>query len=224
LLQQPDSDHASRIILEPEFHPFFVDRLVSFLYTSDYTSRAKTQGVVPALPNHTALPTGTISATWYDIPCIGETSCHVRMYGLAESLDYPALKTCAYGKLVHAFLDTPTGKKAADRVKELVDLAFETDAAKRLCADGEGVLKDLAVVAALGFERESRHHAARSDFEKITVGGEYDGFRLWCKAVKERDGALIKNRDMVENHPGENKKRKKQRQFKEEDKEIEEDN
>ncbi|KAJ4301088.1 hypothetical protein N0V90_003178 [Kalmusia sp. IMI 367209] len=171
------------------YHPLFVDRLVSFLYTSDYS--IDDNAIVSTLYHHTALPGGS-TPTYFEFP-LSPTQFHVCMYGMAELLDYAALKTCAHTKLVQSFV---FNTKDAQRVKQLVEVAFEpAESPKRFCTDADGALKELAIVAVLVHEKVYWGNGEKNRFRdavaKDIISAAYNDFGAWYKRIKDGNAGLL---------------------------------
>ena len=102
--------------LPPHFHPILVDRVAQFIYTSHYDFDPKDNA--DDLKNYTY---------------------HLRMYALAEELEYPNLKGAAYHWLIQFFLRSRGNLPSV--LIDFVNATFArlgTDA--RICKDEDGAL------------------------------------------------------------------------------------
>ncbi|KAK1919667.1 hypothetical protein P3342_001960 [Pyrenophora teres f. teres] len=93
--------------LPAHFHPILIDRIVDFIYTSDYhfcpadddVTKLKQKDFV--FHHATLLPAINANKSAMAAALVGirDYEFHLRMYALAEELDWDALKSAAYAKL-----------------------------------------------------------------------------------------------------------------------------
>ncbi|CBX90318.1 hypothetical protein IAQ61_001813 [Plenodomus lingam] len=177
------SDPPKHVILPPHFHPILMDRIVNFIYTSDYTistSRAKPITKLSAqnftFHNATFIPP-IEPPTPAMIALAGIQDCifHLHIYHLGEDLQYPSLKSAAYAKLTDLLI-RQRGRDPSV-LKETVDAVFAAPGSStRICADEDSVIQQLVVAAAIGHEQKCWTDKQREQFVALLPAAEYKDF------------------------------------------------
>ncbi|KAF2854656.1 hypothetical protein T440DRAFT_551734 [Plenodomus tracheiphilus IPT5] len=202
------ADAPKHVDLPLNFHPILMDRIVSFVYTSDYaidpSSSSPSAKPVTQLTNEnfnfhnsTFVPAAHPPSP-ATIALVGVRDCmfHLHMYSLGEQLNYPSLKSSAHGKLVEILIPRRGCYPAA--LKEVTDAVFcAPDSPLRLCADEDGVLQQLVVASVIGHERKNWSEMTRAEFTSAMEGPEYAGFWSAYNMVKEENADLMKPSDVA---------------------------
>lgn len=120
---------------------------------------------------------------------------HLHMYALGEELDYEALQSAAYAKLV-MWLVTMGGRSSSISIlKDFVDATFApTGSDRRICKDDNDELQHLAVAAVLAHESRTWRDTDVQEFAHMLQGDEYAGF--WDAYTLIR----LESRDLIEQH------------------------
>lgn len=122
---------------------------------------------------------------------IRDYAFHLRMYALAEELDWDALKSASHAKLFDAVI--ANNQRCTITLTELVKATFAPPGdAARTCKDEDGALQQLAVAAVLTHEAKTWQEDARKIFEDSVQGPRYAGFRSAYDTIKRE------NRDLIE--------------------------
>ncbi|CAA9962335.1 Erv26 multi-domain protein [Pyrenophora teres f. maculata] len=190
--------------LPAHFHPILIDRIVDFIYTSDYhfcpadddVTKLKQKDFV--FHHATLLPAVNANKSAMAAALVGirDYEFHLRMYALAEELDWDALKSAAYAKLFGA-VDAQY-PRSTETLTELVKATFTPPGgAARMCKDEDGALQQLVVAAVLTHETKVWREDARKGFTDSVQGHEHDGFRKTYKAIMQANEDLLKVKDMV---------------------------
>ncbi|EFQ85416.1 hypothetical protein PTNB73_03236 [Pyrenophora teres f. teres] len=190
--------------LPAHFHPILIDRIVDFIYTSDYhfcpadddVTKLKQKDFV--FHHATLLPAINANKSAMAAALVGirDYEFHLRMYALAEELDWDALKSAAYAKLFGA-VDAQY-PRSTETLTELVKATFTPPGgAARMCKDEDGALQQLVVAAVLTHETKVWREDARKAFTDSVQGPEHDGFRKTYKAIMQANEDLLKVKDMV---------------------------
>lgn len=197
LLQAPQPNPPTLVNLPPNFHPILVDRVVSFIYTSDYDFVPITKGHILKpdlfhLDNATFIPVeDPPSPAVTALAGIYDYKFHLHMYALAEELDYAALKAATYAKLVAQLIVRHNRPPPA--VKGVVTSIFAPPGSSaRICKDEDGSLQNLAVAAVLGHQAKYWGDQYCKEFADSLQDPEYMPFWDAYNTVKEQNPDLIK--------------------------------
>jgi len=188
--------------LPPNFHPILVDRIVTFIYTADYEMVPLGEGTQLKQKHFSFYNASFIPA---DNPPSPEVTALVNvrhytfdlhMYALAEELDYPALKSAAYAKLLQIFMTTR--KMPRTMLKDFIDVTFAPPgSAARICKDEDGALQNLAVATIIAHDYDwVGQEQYRKEFLHITQGTEYAVFWSAYHAAKEQNQDILKTREV----------------------------
>ncbi|CAO2648922.1 Nn.00g098710.m01.CDS01 [Neocucurbitaria sp. VM-36] len=181
----PNPTPPTLVNLPAHFHPMFVDRIVCFLYCGCYS--LDKHFTVKLLHNATYVP-DTTSPEAYAIPELQSYMFHLRMYALAEELEYDALLSAAHTQLFQRV----TVRLIPDQFKEVVDATFAPlGSTTRICKDEQGYLQQLVVVAALTQEAKYWEYEHTKAFADLTQGEEYATFKELYKSLKEQSERLM---------------------------------
>ncbi|KAH6866699.1 transmembrane adaptor Erv26-domain-containing protein [Alternaria rosae] len=195
--------------LPPHFHPILVDRIVNFIYTSDYlvvqdgTKQLIQKNfkfyhatVVPDINPPTAATTALVD--------IHDCTFHLHMYALAEELEYDALKSAAHTKLVQLFVNVRNETPSA--IKDAINATFAPlGSPSRICKDGDGMLQQLIIAGVLAHEFKTWTEADQKAFSDDTQGPEYADFRSAYNRVKGANQDLIEIGDTARSLAAERK-------------------
>ncbi|KAI4624924.1 uncharacterized protein J4E87_005405 [Alternaria ethzedia] len=195
--------------LPPHFHPILMDRIVNFIYTSDYLvvrdgSKQLIQKnfkfyhatVIPDVNPPTAATTALVD--------IHDYTFHLHMYALAEELDYDALKSAAHTKLVQLFITVRNETPSA--IKDAINATFAPlGSPSRICKDEDSMLQQLVVAAVLAHEFKTWTEADQQVFSNDIQGPEYADFRNAYNMVKGANQDLIEIGDTARSLAAERK-------------------
>jgi hypothetical protein len=189
--------------LPAHFHPILVDRVVNFIYTSDYDFDPASKGIIELksenfnFHNATFIPTDNPpSPAVTALVGIQNYMFHLHMYALAEELNYDALKAVAHSKLVE-MLVTRRGRLPC-ALKDVVDATFAPPGtAARVCKDDDAALQNFAVAAVLAHEAKDWEDKDCNAFTESLQAPEYAPFWSAHQAIKEENQDLIKADELV---------------------------
>ncbi|KAF1836578.1 hypothetical protein BDW02DRAFT_493360 [Decorospora gaudefroyi] len=199
--------------LPERFHPILVDRIVSFIYTSDYAFGPRGVGHVLEqkdfeFKNATLIPDGSSpTAATPTLVGIHGFAFHFRIYALAEEMEYDALKSAAHHKLVNILVQQH--KKSPFLLKELVNVTFAPSVeVGRICKDEDGVLQQVVIAAIIAHECNGWSEKETREFADSLEHPEYVGFWHGYNMVKEENRDLIKLGEYAKPLAAERKKTK----------------
>ncbi|KAF1945462.1 DUF396-domain-containing protein [Clathrospora elynae] len=206
------------VSLPCHFHPILMDRVVKFIYTSDYEfgpsgirelkqkdSGFHTASLIPETDSPTAATNALVG--------IRDYAFHLRMHALGEELDYDALKTASSAKLAHLlvilYLQFPSA------LKDAVDATFApAEDAARICKDEDGALQQVVVAAVIAHEGKSWDDKQRKDFTDSLQAPEYAGFWNAYNTVKGENKDYVRLGDIDRAYKEEWKRKDQQRRKK----------
>jgi hypothetical protein len=189
--------------LPEHFHPILVDRMVKFIYTSNYKFDPTHKGNFLGQDNFkiyhaTFIPAGTPpSSAVTALVGIPKHMFNLRIYALAAELKYPHLKAFAFAfdALVYSLLKQRGHSPKA--LKEVVDATFAPlDTEARLCKDEDGLLQNFAVVAVIGHEvHDTLGNKWQREFTELLQEPAYEAFWSAYRTVKEESLDLFDERE-----------------------------
>lgn len=192
-------DPPKQVNLPPNFHPILVDRIVNFIYTSDYafdpsnlrsTSRLTHENF--KFHNSTFMPPiNPPTPAMIALAGIHDFMFHFHMYSLGEALQYASLKSAAHAKLYDTLLRQY--RRDPSIYKDAVDAVFSAPGtSSRICADEDGILQQLVAAAVVGVENHLWDGQQYANFVSLCAGPEYAGFWTAYNAVKDENVDLLK--------------------------------
>jgi hypothetical protein len=161
------------------------------MYTSTYPVDTQTCKIT-ILHHHTALPPGAMPDSFG--LAIDAIEFQIAMYGMAEVLEYSALMSFAYGKLVSYFI---FDRKATQHVAHLIRLVFApAGSLDRKCKDEVGALKGLGIAAVLVHEKKHWTGHEMDDFRDLLASelgqDAWKEYRACYKQIKDANKNLLK--------------------------------
>jgi hypothetical protein len=175
--------------------------MVNFIYTSDYEFDPAHKGIELRQDNFqfyhaTFIPADSPpSSAVTALVGIRKPMFNIRMYALAEELEYPRLKAIAYDALVYSLIKQRGRSPKAP--KEVVDATFAPAGTEaRLCKDEDGVLQNIAIAAVIGHEVHDMSGTKwQRDFAHLLKDPAYGAFWSAYRAVKEECQDLFDERE-----------------------------
>ncbi|KAB2101101.1 hypothetical protein AG0111_0g11084 [Alternaria gaisen] len=201
--------------LPAHFHPILVDRIVNFIYTSDYRFLPGSEGGqlkqttfkfyhATLIPNEIPPSPATVALVG-----IAEYAYHLHIYALAEELDYNTLRSAAHAKLVELLVFRSSNPEV---LKEAIKtILAPTETAERICKDEDGALQQLVVAAVLAQEAKHWTEVQVTGFLDSIQDPAYEDFRKIYTTVKEDTGDLIKQAAIAKHLAAERKKGRERR-------------
>ncbi|CAI9635294.1 unnamed protein product [Alternaria burnsii] len=208
-------NRPSCVHLPAHFHPILVDRIVNFIYTSDYRFIPGSEGGqlkqttfkfyhATLIPNEIPPSPATVALVG-----IAEYAYHLHIYALAEELDYNTLRSAAHAKLVELLVFRSSNPEV---LKEAIKAIFApTGSAERICEDEDGALRQVVVAAVLAQEAKHWTEVQLTGFLDSIQDPAYEDFRKTYTTVKEDTGDLIKQAAIAKHLAAERKKGRERR-------------
>ncbi|KAH7077276.1 transmembrane adaptor Erv26-domain-containing protein [Paraphoma chrysanthemicola] len=196
----PHPDPPTLVNLPPHFHPILVDRLVNFIYTSEYDFHPTNKETIDLAAtnfnfyNATFIPPDASSSpTVTALMGIRNYIFHLHIYTLAESLSYPSLQLTAFSHLVTLLIKT-----RSLHPHDLIALVNATFAPlgtpTRICSDADNVLQTLVVAAVILHEAKDWSFTPEymHEFTHALQAPEYAGFWNMYEKVKQENADVLK--------------------------------
>lgn len=158
--------------------------MVDFLYRSWYLPPKKALHHASYVPDTHASSNDAITFSGDPLYMF-----HLRMYALAEDLEYDDLMTTAHRHLYDFLIN---GTLTTMQARDLVVVAFAPlGSAVRICKDDQGFIKELVAVSALVHDAKKWDDAQKATFAELLKGKQYAGFWDKYNALKEQNEHLI---------------------------------
>ncbi|KAI8935919.1 hypothetical protein NX059_007427 [Plenodomus lindquistii] len=213
-------DPPKHVNLPPNFHPILTDRIVNFIYTSDYDFDTSTSKNVTQLTqenfnfhNCTFIPDAQPPApATVALAGVRDFMFHLHIYALGEELQYPSLLSAAHAKLIEILIRRHN--RSASNFKDIIEAVFSAPGSpSRICVDEEGILQQLVIAAVIAHECKSWGDKVRADFAALVQGPEYTEFWNAYNVVKGESEDLIKAGDVAKELGRKRKAAKQERQL-----------
>ncbi|KAJ4984494.1 hypothetical protein SVAN01_10046 [Stagonosporopsis vannaccii] len=171
------------ITLPHKCDPILMDRLVTFLYTTDYNSLPPNKGrttveIIELFENAFFVPTYRSSVREAAILTGNpDHTFHLHMFALGEQLKYNALKTVARAKLLQVLtvsLQQPTLSSLGVRAHCVNACFAPLDSPDRWCIDEDSALQQMIVAVVLYCENRSWNTSQIESFNKCFSDPQYD--------------------------------------------------
>jgi len=188
----------TEVDLPSHYHPILIDRLVTFLYTSDYKFDPKGGDAQELKPGNFDFYTATHvpadnppSAAVTALVGIRKHTYSLLLFALAEELAYPALQTSAYDALIGSLLIRR--HLSIDVLKDMVEATFAPlgDPA-RICKDEAGVLQNLVVASVIAHEARNWNEQNCKDWADSIQAPGYAPFWAAYNTAKTENEDLFK--------------------------------
>ncbi|KAH7072987.1 hypothetical protein BKA63DRAFT_417094 [Paraphoma chrysanthemicola] len=193
-------DPPTLVNFPPHFHPILVDRVVNFIYMSEYDFDPANKENVELKPenfnfyNATFIPPDASSSpTVTALMGIRNYIFHLHIYALAESLSYPSVQLTAFSRLVSLLI-----KQRTLHPHDLIALVNATFAPpgtpNRICIDADSVLQTLVVTAVILHEAKDWSFIPEymHKFTDALRAPEYAEFWNKYYVVKEENADVLK--------------------------------
>lgn len=188
----------TEVDLPSHHHPILIDRLVTFLYTSEYRFDPKGGDAQELKPGNFDFYTSTHvpadnppSAAVTALVGIRKHMYTLLMFALAEELAYPALQTSAYDALIRSLLIRR--HLSIDVLKEMVEATFAPPGdPARVCKDEAGVLQNVVVASVIAHEAKNWNEQDRKDWTESIQAPGYAPFWTAYNTAKAENEDLFK--------------------------------
>lgn len=179
-------------------HPVLIDRLVIFLYTSDYKFDPKGGDAQELKPGNFDFYTATHvpadippSAAVTALVGVRNHTYSLLLFDLAEELAYPALQTSAHDALIASLLIRRY--LSIDVLKDMVEATFAPPGdPARICKDEAGILQNVVVASVIAHEARNWNKQNCKDWAESVQAPGYAPFWAAYNTAKAENGDLFK--------------------------------